>query len=91
MCAGEKGSPPAQMLREWATRLAASCWPWAVTAALYAREKTGKVPIGDTSLMGSIIALTVSSSTPGDAEPGISQRSRAEAGNPMYNTTRLPR
>ena len=30
---------------------------WGVTAALYAREKTGKGQVVDTSLMGSLIAM----------------------------------
>jgi crotonobetainyl-CoA:carnitine CoA-transferase CaiB-like acyl-CoA transferase len=59
---------------------------WAVTAALYSREKTGKGQLVDTSLMGSIIALTgLILDAPAMLGQEYPRDSRADAGNPMYN------
>jgi crotonobetainyl-CoA:carnitine CoA-transferase CaiB-like acyl-CoA transferase len=59
---------------------------WAVTAALYAREKTGKGQLVDTSLMGSLIALHgVNFAAPGVLGQEFPRLLRAEAGNPIYN------
>jgi crotonobetainyl-CoA:carnitine CoA-transferase CaiB-like acyl-CoA transferase len=59
---------------------------WAITAALYAREKTGKGQLVDTSLMGSIIALAgLILEAPAMLGQEYPRDSRADAGNPMYN------
>jgi len=59
---------------------------WAVTAALYAREKTGKGQLVDTSLMGSIIALEgLILDAPAMLGKEYPRDSRTDAGNPMYN------
>ena len=86
MCAGEKGSPPAQMLPGMGDQIGGLMLAWAVTAALYAREKTGKGQLVDTSLMGSIIALTgLILDAPAMLNQEYPRECRAEAGNPMYN------
>jgi crotonobetainyl-CoA:carnitine CoA-transferase CaiB-like acyl-CoA transferase len=86
MCAGDRGSPPSQLLPGMGDEIGGLMLAWGVTAALYAREKTGKGQVIDTSLMGSImqlIGLTL------DAPAMIGQEfprdSRTDAGNPMYN------
>ena len=42
MSCGEKGAPPTQILPGIGDELGALMCAWAVTAALYAREKTGR-------------------------------------------------
>ncbi len=86
MCAGEKGSPPAQMLPGLGDQIGAIVMAWAITAALYARERTGKGQLVDTSLMGSIIALAgIILDAPAMLGQEYPRETRAEAGNPMYN------
>jgi crotonobetainyl-CoA:carnitine CoA-transferase CaiB-like acyl-CoA transferase len=86
MCAGEKGSPPAQMLPGMGDQIGGITLAWAVTAALYSREKTGKGQLVDTSLMGSIIALTgLILDAPAMLNQEYPRECRADAGNPMYN------
>jgi crotonobetainyl-CoA:carnitine CoA-transferase CaiB-like acyl-CoA transferase len=52
MSCGEQGAPPVQTLPGIGDELAGLICAWAITAALYAREKTGKGQLVDTSLMG---------------------------------------
>jgi CoA:oxalate CoA-transferase len=86
MCAGEKGSPPSSLLPGMGDQIGGLMLAWAVTAALYAREKTGKGQLVDTSLMGSIIALTgLILDAPAMLGQEYPRDSRADAGNPMYN------
>jgi crotonobetainyl-CoA:carnitine CoA-transferase CaiB-like acyl-CoA transferase len=86
MCAGEKGSPPSQMLPGMGDQIGGLMLAWAVTAALYAREKTGKGQLVDTSLMGSIIALEgLILDAPAMLGQEYPRERRADAGNPMYN------
>jgi CoA:oxalate CoA-transferase len=86
MCAGEKGSPPSQILPGLGDQIGGFMLAWAVTAALYAREKTGKGQWIDTSLMGSIIALEgLILDAPAMLGKEYPRDSRADAGNPMYN------
>jgi crotonobetainyl-CoA:carnitine CoA-transferase CaiB-like acyl-CoA transferase len=86
MCAGERGSPPAQMLPGMGDEIGGLMLGWGVTAALYAREKTGKGQLVDTSLMGSIISLIgLILDAPAMLGQEYPRDSRAEAGNPMYN------
>jgi crotonobetainyl-CoA:carnitine CoA-transferase CaiB-like acyl-CoA transferase len=86
MCAGEKGSPPSQMLPGMGDQIGGLTLAWGITAALYAREKTGKGQVVDTSLMGSIIALAgLILDAPAMLGQEYPRDSRADAGNPMYN------
>lgn len=86
MCAGERGSPPGQMLPGMGDEIGGLVMAWAVTAALYAREKTGKGQLIDTSLMGSIIALLgLVLDAPAMLGQEYPRDVRAEAGNPLYN------
>lgn len=86
MCAGEKGSPPSSMLPGMGDQIGGLMLAWAVTAALYAREKTGRGQLVDTSLMGSVIALTgLMLDAPAMLGQEYPRDIRSQAGNPMYN------
>jgi len=86
MMCGERGGPPATLIPGMGDEHGGLMCAWAVTAALYAREKTGKGQLVDTSLMGSLIALHgVNFSAPGVLGKEFPRFIRAEAGNPIYN------
>ena len=86
MSCGEQGAPPTQILPGIGDELGALMCAWAITAALYAREKTGKGQVVDTSLMGSIIAaLGFILAAPAILGQEFPRERRAEAGNPVYN------
>jgi CoA:oxalate CoA-transferase len=86
MTFGEQGDPPSQILPGTADELGGLICAQAVLAALYAREKTGKGQVVDTSLMGSIIAmLGLVLSAPAMLGQEFPRKARATAGNPMYN------
>ncbi len=86
MSAGEKDSPPAQILPGIGDEIGAYMLAWGVTAALYSREKTGKGQVVDTSLMGSIINLLgLIIDAPAMLGQEYPREYRSEAGNPMYN------
>jgi crotonobetainyl-CoA:carnitine CoA-transferase CaiB-like acyl-CoA transferase len=86
MSCGERGEPPAQILPGMGDELGGLICAWGITAALYAREKTGKSQVVDTSLMGSIIALLgLIMSAPSILGQEFPRAVRAEAGNPIYN------
>jgi crotonobetainyl-CoA:carnitine CoA-transferase CaiB-like acyl-CoA transferase len=86
MMSGERGGPPATLIPGMGDEQGGLICAWAVTAALYAREKTGKGQLVDTSLMGSLIALHgVNFSAPGVLGQEFPRFIRAEAGNPIYN------
>lgn len=86
MSCGENGAPPTQILPGIGDELGALVCAWGVTAALYAREKTGKGQVVDTSLMGSVIsALGLIMSAPAILGREFPREKRAQAGNPMYN------
>jgi crotonobetainyl-CoA:carnitine CoA-transferase CaiB-like acyl-CoA transferase len=86
MSCGEKGAPPTQILPGIGDEMGALACAWAVTAALYAREKTGKGQVVDTSLMGSVIAMLgfimAAPAIMGQEFPEI----RAQAGMPCITT-----
>lgn len=86
MSCGERGSPPAQILPGMGDELGGLICAWAVTAALYAREKTGKGQLIDTSLMGSLIAMMgLIMAAPAILGQEFPREIRAEAGNPLWN------
>ena len=57
MAAGEDKTPPCMMLPGLGDELGGLMSAWGVTLALFAREKTGKGQVVDTSLMGSVVAM----------------------------------
>jgi crotonobetainyl-CoA:carnitine CoA-transferase CaiB-like acyl-CoA transferase len=86
MSCGERGSPPAQVLPGLGDELGGMVCAWAVCAALYAREKTGKGQLVDTSLMGSVMCmLSLVLSAPAILGQEFPREIRTEAGNPIYN------
>ena len=86
MSCGERGGPPAQILPGMGDELGGLICAWGVTAALFAREKTGKGQMVDTSLMGSLIAmLGLIMAAPAILGQEFSREIRAQAGNPIYN------
>jgi crotonobetainyl-CoA:carnitine CoA-transferase CaiB-like acyl-CoA transferase len=86
MSAGEKDTPPADILPGIGDEMGGLMCAWGITAALYAREKTGKGQVVDTSLMGSLIAML---GLPMEASAVLGQefgrRVRVLAGNVLYN------
>jgi crotonobetainyl-CoA:carnitine CoA-transferase CaiB-like acyl-CoA transferase len=86
MSCGERGSPPAQVLPGLGDELGGMVCAWAICVALYAREKTGKGQLVDTSLMGSLICMeSLILSAPAVLGKEFPREIRAEAGNPIYN------
>ncbi len=86
MMCGERGDPPGILIPGMGDEQGGLICAWAVTAALYAREKTGRGQLVDTSLMGSLISLHgVSFSAPGVLGQEFPRLLRSEAGNPIYN------
>ena len=86
MSCGEAGSPPTQILPGIGDEIGGLMAAWGVTAALYAREKTGKGQVVDTSLMGSMIgALGFIMAAPAILGAEFPRETRATAGNPLYN------
>jgi len=86
MMCGERDGPPGTLIPGMGDEQGGLICAWAVTAALYAREKTGKGQLVDTSLMGALIALHgVNFAAPGVLGQEFPRMKRAEAGNPIYN------
>ncbi len=86
MSCGEQGAPPTQILPGIGDEIGGLICAWGVTAALYARERTGKGQVVDTSLMGSLIgALGFIMAAPAILGKEFPREIRAEAGNPLYN------
>jgi CoA:oxalate CoA-transferase len=86
MAAGENGTPPCMILPGLGDELGGLMCAWGVSLALFARERTGKGQLVDTSLMGSVIAML------GHLMSGTAMLKqefprfiRASAGNPLYN------
>lgn len=86
MSCGEAGTPPGQLLPGIGNELGGLICAWAVTAALFAREKTGKGQLVDTSIMGSLIAMLATiMSAPAILGQEFPRQTRAKCGNPIYN------
>ena len=86
MICGERGSPPQSLVPGIGDELGALMCAWAVCAALYAREKTGKGQRVDTSLMGGLIAMErLALSAPAFLGQEYPRWVRAQAGNAIYN------
>jgi len=86
MSCGERGTPPAQILPGIGDEIGGLMCAWGITAALYAREKTGRGQMVDTSLMGSLIAmLGLIMAAPAMLGQEFPREIRAAAGNPLYN------
>jgi crotonobetainyl-CoA:carnitine CoA-transferase CaiB-like acyl-CoA transferase len=86
MAAGENGTPPSMILPGLGDELGGLMSAWGVTLALFARERTGKGQVVDTSLMGSVIAML------GHLMSGTAMLQqvfprfvRAQSGNALYN------
>lgn len=86
MSCGEKGAPPTQILPGIGDEIGGLICAWGITAALYAREKTGRGQVVDTSLMGSMIStLGFIMAAPAMLGQEFPREVRAKAGNPLYN------
>ncbi len=86
MSCGERGTPPTQILPGIGDEIGGLMCAWGVTAALYAREKTGRGQVVDTSLMGSLIAmLGFIMAAPAILGQEFPREMRVTAGNPLYN------
>ncbi len=86
MSCGERDAPPTQMLPGIGDEVGGLACAWGVTAALYAREKTGQGQVVDTSLMGGIIAaLGLIMAAPATLGQEFPREVRSKAGNPIYN------
>jgi crotonobetainyl-CoA:carnitine CoA-transferase CaiB-like acyl-CoA transferase len=86
MAAGERNTPPCMILPGLGDELGGLMCAWAVSLALFAREKTGKGQIVDTSLMGSVVAM-LGHLISGTAmlKQEFPRFIRSKAGNPLYN------
>mgnify|MGYP005624516751 CR=1 FL=1 len=86
MSCGERGAPPTQILPGIGDEIGGLICAWGITAALYAREKTGRGQVVDTSLMGSMIgALGFIMAAPAILGQEFPREVRTRAGNPLYN------
>ena len=86
MSCGENGTPPSELLPGMGDEIGAMMCAWGVTAALYAREKTGKGQVVDSSLMGGVVAmLGLIMAAPAILGQEFPRKIRARAGNPIYN------
>lgn len=86
MACGENGAPPTQILPGIGDEVGALACAWGITIALYAREKTGKGQVVDTSLMGSVVAsLGLIMAAPAILNQEFPREVRALAGNALYN------
>lgn len=86
MAAGEDKTPPSMILPGLGDELGGLMSAWGVSLALFAREKTGKGQVVDTSLMGSVIAL-LGHLISGTAmlKQEFPRFVRSNAGNALYN------
>jgi crotonobetainyl-CoA:carnitine CoA-transferase CaiB-like acyl-CoA transferase len=86
MACGEPDGPPSQILPGIGDELGGLMAAWAITIALFAREKTGRGQVVDTSLMGSLIgSLAFILAAPAILGREFPRQIRSRAGNPLYN------
>jgi len=86
MMCGERDGPPGNLVPGMGDEMGGLMCAWGVTAALYAREKTGKGQLIDSSLLGSLIALEgVNFSSSAIIGQDFPRRQREKAGNPLDN------
>jgi len=86
MLAGERGSPPQSLVPGMGDEVGALMCGYAVCAALYAREKTGKGQRIDTSLMSGLISMErLALSAPAFLGQEYPRWDRSRAGNATYN------
>jgi crotonobetainyl-CoA:carnitine CoA-transferase CaiB-like acyl-CoA transferase len=86
MLAGERGSPPQSLVPGMGDEIGALMCGYAVCAALYVREKTGKGQRIDTSLMSGLISMErLALSAPAFLGQEYPRWDRTRAGNPIYN------
>ena len=83
---GEEGSPPQPIVPGLADELGGLMSTFGVCAALYAREKTGKGQLVDTSLMGAaMFAIRMALEAPAMLGQEFPRAVRARTGNPLWN------
>ena len=83
---GERGSPPQPISPGLGDQLGGMVCAWAVCTALYAREKTDKGQLVDTSLLGSLMTMEgLVLAAPAYLGQEFPREIRAEAGNPLEN------
>jgi crotonobetainyl-CoA:carnitine CoA-transferase CaiB-like acyl-CoA transferase len=86
MAAGEGGTPPCMILPGLGDELGGLMCAWGISLALFARERTGKGQLVDTSLMGSVVAM-LGHLIAGTAmlKQEFPRLVRAHSGNALYN------
>jgi crotonobetainyl-CoA:carnitine CoA-transferase CaiB-like acyl-CoA transferase len=86
MAAGEDKTPPCMILPGLGDELGGLLCAWGVSLALFARERTGKGQVVDTSLMGSVVAM-LGHLISGTAmlKQEFPRFIRSNAGNALYN------
>ena len=86
MAVGEKDSPPGMILPGLGDEVGGLICAWGITLALFAREKTGKGQVVDTSLMGSVVGM-LGHLISGTAmlNEKFTRLTRSASGNPIYN------
>jgi crotonobetainyl-CoA:carnitine CoA-transferase CaiB-like acyl-CoA transferase len=86
MAAGEDNTQPCMLLPGLGDELGGLMCAWGVSLALFAREKTGKGQVVDTSLMGSVVAM-LGHFISGTAmlKQEFPRLVRTNMGNPIYN------
>ncbi len=85
MC-GEEGDPPQNLVPGLADQMAAIMAAFGTVTAIYAREKTGRGQLVDSSLLGAMIELEgLVLSAPCMLGREFPRPVRSKAGNPLYN------
>jgi crotonobetainyl-CoA:carnitine CoA-transferase CaiB-like acyl-CoA transferase len=86
MMCGEEDTPPQNIVPGLADQMGAIMSAFGIVAALYAREKTGKGQLTDSSMLGAMIELQgLVVSAPSMLGQEFPRPVRNKAGNPLYN------